>query len=143
MSAQPGTRRPPTAAQFDWGVPGVTLSPPPSHNEIPLELPALADINFDPVGMYNLRRLLGVRMAGFNRQRHRFLASDVAWVAARASEDSAHIPPNDVFFQEFHDLYNSLPPGRVGQTTRRNWGDRVQRLIFDLVRHSLLPVHHD
>jgi hypothetical protein len=44
------------------------------------------------------------------------------------------VQPHDEFFPEFHNLHESQPAGRPGQTSRREWGDQVRALIFDLVR---------
>ncbi|KAJ7342567.1 hypothetical protein DFH08DRAFT_963307 [Mycena albidolilacea] len=109
----------PTAAgsnTFDWGVPNPTVHAPPSRNPISATPQTLFDVKFNPVGAYD-----------------RFLASDIAFLASGASSDDRHILANpEDFFPEFHELYDSLPFGKPGQTTRREWADNVRNLMFDL-----------
>jgi hypothetical protein len=71
----------------------------------------------------------------FNASRNKFLAADLAFLASGASEDGRHTIEADKFFKQFHDLYDSLPKGPDGQTVRREFGDSVRTLIFDLVRN--------
>jgi hypothetical protein len=64
----------------------------------------------------------------------------VAFLASGASTDGRHILPNaESFFPEFFHLHDTVPVGRTGQLAKREWGDQVRRLIFDLVGCSCLP----
>jgi hypothetical protein len=54
----------------------------------------------------------------FNASHDKFLASDLAFLAAGASEDRRHTIKADKFFKEFHDLYDSLPQGAAGMSKR-------------------------
>ncbi|KAJ7086901.1 hypothetical protein B0H15DRAFT_950409 [Mycena belliarum] len=126
---------PPTAqAAFSWG-PGISVPPPPSRHPIPAAPAPWNEIKFTPCGAYDVRRHLGAlidELGRFNRSRHKFIASDVAFIAAGSSLEGGHeISPN-LFFPEFHDLYESLPPGKEGQNARKVWNDKVRQLIWDL-----------
>jgi hypothetical protein len=135
----------PLTPQFNWGVSGVSVPVPPSRNAIPVTVPPLSDLRFHPVDEYNVRRNLGVAMAGFRQHRDRFSASNIAFLAAGASKDGRHNISPDDFFPEFLQLHESQPSGRPGQLARKDWGDRVRRLIFDLVcyMHTLLHLYFD
>ncbi|KAJ6530409.1 hypothetical protein DFH09DRAFT_1093638 [Mycena vulgaris] len=132
MSATTPAKSSTETPSFDWGVPGIPLAAPPSRNPLPAMPPPLGDLQFTPSGAYNLRRHLGAKMESFNCQRHRFIPSDISWLASGASEDRRHLGSPGVFFPEFFHLYESLPTGGVGQVARREWGDRIWRLLWDL-----------
>ncbi|KAJ6485505.1 hypothetical protein DFH09DRAFT_1339786 [Mycena vulgaris] len=117
---------------FDWGVPGVPVPLPPSRNPISPEIPASTEFKFEPIGAYNIRRYLGAKMPDFNRQRHRYLSSDVAWLASGSSGDNHHLSFPNAFFPEFHNIYDALPKGEPGQLARKEWAERVRRVIWDL-----------
>lgn len=108
------------ALPWSWGVPGVAIPLPPSRNVIPPIAIPWDDIKFHPVGAYMLRRNLGVlfnEAERFNKSRRRFIAGDVTWIAAGTSTDGKHIPANDDFFPEFHDLYDEMPQGQADAYT--------------------------
>ncbi|KAJ7269478.1 hypothetical protein C8J57DRAFT_1508632 [Mycena rebaudengoi] len=128
MAAQTPT----DTSHFDWGHPGVIVPLPPTRVPIPLVVPPLSSLGCDPVGTFNLRRALGAQVPGFDRHRHRYCASDMAWTASGASEDGHHIVGPDQFFPEFNQLHNLLPAGNAGRETRTAWEEQMRRLIFDL-----------
>lgn len=63
------------------------------------------------------------------------MAADLGFLAAGASEDSAHgsVEP-DEFFPEYWHLYDSQPSGTPGQAARTEFGDQCRCLLFDMVR---------
>ncbi|KAJ6612565.1 hypothetical protein B0H10DRAFT_2223061 [Mycena sp. CBHHK59/15] len=123
---------------FDWGVPGVTIPLPLSKNPIPAAVTPWNDLQFTPVGAYEVQPHIGIPMdeySCFNCSHHKFLASDLAWLASGTSEDGNHLVSPDEFFPEFMDLYNSQPTGTPGQTARKAWAERIRQLMFDLMRN--------
>ncbi|KAJ7934007.1 hypothetical protein B0H13DRAFT_2306040 [Mycena leptocephala] len=110
---------PPTT--FNWGVPNVSVPIPSSRNPIAKAPPPLEDLEFTPVGAYDVRRHLGAAVPHFNRLRHRYTAADLIFLAAGACEDGRHVVPADEFFPE---------PARA-------IGDKCRRIMFDLVRPRL------
>ncbi|KAJ7683510.1 hypothetical protein B0H14DRAFT_3535115 [Mycena olivaceomarginata] len=106
----------PALPAFEWGVPGVSLLPPPPTRKPIPTIPTPWDaLQFTLLGAYE------------------FFAADLAFLASGASEDGHHTIEADKFFKQFHDLYDSLPKGPDGQTARREFGDSIRTLIFDLV----------
>jgi hypothetical protein len=95
------------------------------------------ELKFNPVGLYNLRRHLTVfpKQPGlFERYKQRFIASDLAWFAAGASEDGTHSVPPNTFHQSFEIARENLQSGAAG---KKNWAamrSNLQQLTFDLVR---------
>ncbi|KAJ7495749.1 hypothetical protein B0H11DRAFT_2227267 [Mycena galericulata] len=134
------TTAPPTSpAQcpvFNWHVPGVTVPVPPTR--VPLSATRITPwdrLEFTPAGAYEVRRHLGVDVdeyGRFNLSRDSFLASDIAFLAAGASEDGKHSDSPYQFFPEFHALYKSTPKGSVGSVARKDFGMKCRQLIFDL-----------
>ncbi|KAJ7823340.1 hypothetical protein B0H14DRAFT_3730354 [Mycena olivaceomarginata] len=129
---------PPIYVPHDWGLPGVTIPLPLNSNrEYPRLQPlAWANLKFNPLGLYDLRRRLGVltkEPGVFVTFQHRFRAADLAWLAAGASADAAgHKVPSQRFFPEQRELRNSLPPGDAGSDARRYFEQEVKTLIWDL-----------
>ncbi|KAJ7511767.1 hypothetical protein B0H11DRAFT_2214644 [Mycena galericulata] len=135
------TTAPPTSpaqrpASFNWRVPGVTVPVPPTR--VPLSVTRITPwdrLEFTPAGAYEVRRHLGVDVdeyGRFNLSRDSFLASDIAFLAAGASEDGKHSDFPYQFFPEFHALYKSTPKGSVGSVARKDFGMKCRQLIFDL-----------
>ena len=118
---------------FNWGAP-VDITMPPSGDGA---VPPWTDLKFNPLGLYNLRRHIGI-LAGepgiFTRYQSRFEAADVAWFAAGASEDNNHHVPADTFHQAFAIMRSNLPSGEEGKKWRKQVWSRLQKIIFDLVR---------
>jgi hypothetical protein len=66
---------------------------------------------------YDLRRHLGAHTdeeGQFKASINRFLASDIAWLAAGASTDGRHGVAANQFFTEFDELRDSTVTGRSG-----------------------------
>ncbi|KAJ7717535.1 hypothetical protein DFH07DRAFT_973558 [Mycena maculata] len=131
---------PPVPFVHDWAAPGVrTLPvPPPSHNGYPKVKPQpLHCLRFTPLGIYDLRRHMGVFAHSpsiWNTYHHRFEQADVAWLATGASSDNQHHPPHDAgFFPEFLALRESLPLNENGgYLPRIAFGDLVRKVLFDV-----------
>ncbi|KAJ6458736.1 hypothetical protein C8R45DRAFT_1109849 [Mycena sanguinolenta] len=117
---------------FDWGVPDPDVPVPATREAIPGVPVSLFDVNFNPIGAYDVRRNLGVKIPDFKRLRERFLDSNVAFLSSGASNDGRHFPSPDCFFPEYWQLYDSQPTGKAGQVARKQWGDRVRRMLFDI-----------
>jgi hypothetical protein len=102
---------------WNWKVPGIVVNPPSTRKEIS-EYPAAWDeLTFDPLGAYDLRRHLGAEtdeQGRFMTSRRRFQASEVAFLAAGASEDGQHSVPANSFFPEFKRLRDVLSEGPSG-----------------------------
>ncbi|KAJ6456852.1 hypothetical protein C8R45DRAFT_1110651 [Mycena sanguinolenta] len=116
---------------YDWGIPNVSVPVPASRTVIPPTPKPLGEVEFTPVGLYDVRRNLGASVPHFNRMRHRYAAADLAFVAAGASEDGHHQTSPDEFFPEYWHLYDSQPVGKPGQVARRDFGDRCRRSVWD------------
>ncbi|KAJ6544860.1 hypothetical protein DFH09DRAFT_1088398 [Mycena vulgaris] len=128
------TTVPPSA--FNWGDPTVTVSTPPTRVPIPTNITPWDNLQFTPFGAYEVCRHLRAQMdaAGhFNRSRQKFLVADIAYVAAGTSDDGRHMVMGDLFFDEFHHLYDSLPPQKLGKEAWKVFAGRIRRLVFDLV----------
>jgi hypothetical protein len=125
--------------------PSLYLEYPPvasGHSGQPL---AWSDLKFNPLGLYSLRQRIGMlcdQRGIFTRYQQSFLASDIAWFAAGASEDKSH----DVQQNTFHSLFGvsreNTPTGASGNRLRAGVRQHVRQLTFDLVRLiSLFPLH--
>ncbi|KAJ7692022.1 hypothetical protein B0H14DRAFT_3531663 [Mycena olivaceomarginata] len=124
------------AFEHDWGIPGINIPVPPTREGSgPFQRPLpFKRLIFGPLGLYDLRRRLGVPQdpGVFERYRERFLTSDLAWFAAGKSADGMHIPQQAGFFPEFGALRDTLPTGPVGSEARRLLNDKMQLAVFDL-----------
>jgi hypothetical protein len=117
---------------FNWGV-TVDIPCPPGGNS---PIPAWTELKFNPLGLYNLRRRLGAlpKEPGiFTRFKESFLASDIAWLAAGASEDGSHHLLHDRFHPLFQTFREHTPTGSSGQKLRNDVRKRIQQLLFDTV----------
>ncbi|KAJ7725662.1 hypothetical protein DFH07DRAFT_970797 [Mycena maculata] len=131
---------PPVPFVHDWAAPGVRMLPvpPPSHNGYPKVKPQpLHCLRFTPLGIYDLRRHMGVFAHSpsiWNTYHHRFEQADIAWLATGASSDNQHHPPHDAgFFPEFLALRESLPLNENGgYLPRIAFGDLVRKVLFDV-----------
>ena len=124
---------PTNSKKFNWGIP-VSIPVPPFGNG---DVPAWTDLKFNPLGIYNLCRRLGVlakEPGVFTQYQHRFEASNIAWFAAGTSEDGNHHIPDDSFHVAFNVMCSHLPAGSVGVSWRKTVRSCLQKLIFDLVR---------
>ena len=112
----------------------VAISEPPGANST---VPAWAELKFNPLGIFNLHRHLGV-LAGepgvFTRYQKNFEAADIAWFAAGASEDNDHHVAPDSFHSAFTIMRSHLPAGEEGKKWRKDLRSRLQKSTFDAVR---------
>lgn len=118
--------------------PGVGIWEPPSARPMPL---AWDQLKFNPLGLFDLRRRLGVLPSQpniFATFRDRFIASDIAWLATGIAGDGAHRVPADTFHPQFLEIRNEYPIGSAGLTRRKDLESQIRRLIFDLVRGFFL-----
>ncbi|KAJ7027668.1 hypothetical protein C8F04DRAFT_1266772 [Mycena alexandri] len=115
---------PPPPYVHNWAAPQIRQPPsqPPSHQGYPARNPLpWHGLKFNPLGLFDLRRHLGIfplTPTVWNTYRHRFLASDLSWLATGASEDNQHDPGAAGFFPEFYQLRNSLPSNDAGYQER-------------------------
>ncbi|KAK6996081.1 hypothetical protein R3P38DRAFT_2566108 [Favolaschia claudopus] len=120
----------------NWGVPGIDIQPPVSREgHAPSFVPlAWAALRFGPMGLYELRRRLGVpQEAGiFQRFRQQFNNADVAWFSGGLSIDGKHIPVRPGFFTDFDDLRKALPSGVAGYEARKDLNAKLQLALFDM-----------
>ncbi|KAJ7833793.1 hypothetical protein B0H14DRAFT_2591272 [Mycena olivaceomarginata] len=119
----------------DWGIPGIDIPVPPACVGPSRDILAFRNLRFSPLGLYDLRRRLGVHPSEpgiFQRFRDRFLTSDMAWFAGGMSSDGKHAPTTPGFFPEFIALRDSLPAGTVGNEARKMLNERMQHAVFDL-----------
>lgn len=118
-------------------MPSIQLNNPTSVEGPPL---TWSELKFNPIGLYSLQRRLGSlsREPGiFNRYQQSFLASDIAWFAAGASEDGQHVVNRDTFHPTFSIFRENLPTGTAGTTLRANLRQNIRQTIFDLVCSSV------
>ncbi|KAJ7785381.1 hypothetical protein B0H14DRAFT_3506941 [Mycena olivaceomarginata] len=123
--------------RYDWGIQGIDIPVPPSREGMgPFRHPLGWDrLRFGPLGLYDLRRRLGVHPSEpgvFQDYRARFLTADIAWFAGGTSTDNHHTPATGGFFPEFDAMRKSLPTGMVGNEARKALNERVRHAVFDL-----------
>jgi hypothetical protein len=125
--------------------PSLYLEYPPvagGHSVQPL---AWSDLKFNPLGLYSLRQRIGMlsdQRGIFTRYQQSFLASDIAWFAAGASEDKLHGVQQNTFHSLFGVSRENTPTGAPGNKLRAGVRQHVRQLTFDLVcLISLLPLH--
>lgn len=95
-----------------------------------------SELKFNPVGLCNLRNRLGLfpREQGiFVKHQERFLASDIAWFAAGASDDDNHHVKPETFHELFMICRENLPTGPLGHQLWTSFRQNLQQLTFDLV----------
>ncbi|KAJ7223776.1 hypothetical protein C8J57DRAFT_1535920 [Mycena rebaudengoi] len=123
----------------NWNVPGINKPPeqPPTHTDLPGKKPLSWDrLKFNPLGCFDLRCRLGVFKMNpllWNSYRWRFLASDLAWLVAGASDDNQHhVAAGQFFHPQFDVLRDLVPMDEAGYMARRESGESIPKLIFDL-----------
>jgi len=115
-----------------WGI-HVNLTAPPGTTEI---VPPFADLRFDPIGIYNLRRRLGAfpRNAGvFAMYQRNFRLSDIAWFAAGLHQASVPNLGPDTLLPGFWDSRDGMGSDNVAKDTRKKCKDELRDGLFDLV----------
>ena len=116
---------------WNWGIP-VSILEPPGASPQPQ---AWNELKFNPIGLFDLRRRIGVFASEpgvYNDHRTRFDAADLTWFAAGLSTEVLHLTQN-AFPPEFSTLRQTTPTGQVGSHARSALRTRVQKLTFDLV----------
>ncbi|KAJ6626529.1 hypothetical protein B0H10DRAFT_2211126 [Mycena sp. CBHHK59/15] len=127
------------ASTYDWGDPNLEiLAPPtiagspPGRKPKPWHSPSFNPMTFGAVLIF------ATESGVFNSHRSSFLASDIAWHVAGASEDNKHAAPAEGgFFPDFDILRNSLPADDAvvneGQATMwdRTFGSTTMILHID------------
>ncbi|KAF8961486.1 hypothetical protein BDZ97DRAFT_1921179 [Flammula alnicola] len=117
---------------YSTAAPSVGLPAPPGAGEHP---PAWHLLKFNPIGLWGLRRRLGLLSSEpgiYNLNRDKFDTADIAWMAAgMASEVLAPLGLTQ-FPPEFMILRNGTPSGQPGSMARSQLRSRVQRATFDL-----------
>lgn len=129
--------------RYDWGIQGIDIPVPPSREGIcPFRQPLGWDrLRFGPLGLYDLRRRLGVHPSEpgvFQDYCARFLTANIAWFAGGASTENHHTSATSGFFPEFDAMRQSLPTGMVGNEAGKALNERVRYAVFDLVRDTAL-----
>jgi hypothetical protein len=120
------------ASKANWGAP-VSIPVPPYGDG---DIPPWSDLKFNPLGIYNLRRRIGVLASErgiFNMYQHQFEAADIAWFAAGTSEDNDHYIPANTFHHAFDIVRDDLPTGEEGGKWRKKLHSRLMNLLFDVV----------
>lgn len=105
----------------------------PGNSDPPL---AWLDLKFNPVGLYNLRKCLGMlsKEPGiFRRYQQAFMVSDLAWFAAGASEDKTHHVQLNTFHPLFRISRENMPTGSSGNKLHTGVHQHLCQLTFDLV----------
>jgi len=95
------------------------------------------ELKFNPLGLYSLRQCLGMlseQRGIFTRYQQSFIASDIAWFAAGASEDNTHEVQPNTFHSLFRVSRENTPTGVPGNKLRAGVRQHVRQLTFDLVR---------
>ncbi|KAJ7291870.1 hypothetical protein C8J57DRAFT_1212290 [Mycena rebaudengoi] len=122
---------------WNWGLPGTVIPfpPGPGDSEPTPNPPDYSQLKFNPLGLYNLRRLQGilVNQPGiYNTHKAKFDAADLAFLAAGASEDNQHKASRATFASAFFALRDSLPATDTGRDLRRRFSKSIQMLLWDL-----------
>ncbi|KAJ6617482.1 hypothetical protein B0H10DRAFT_1948210 [Mycena sp. CBHHK59/15] len=125
------------SSSWNWGLPGIHVPHPPTDNSHDLSAlpPPYEDLKFNPLGLYNLRRRLGVLASEpgiFNTYQQRFEDADIAWLASGASEDGTHAIGPSAFFPAFFALRASLPSDDQGRDHRKRFSDKIRRVLYNL-----------
>ncbi|KAJ6624352.1 hypothetical protein B0H10DRAFT_1943250 [Mycena sp. CBHHK59/15] len=128
---------------YNWGLPGIDiLQPRTCDGTISPQPSSWNQLEFTPIGIYDLRRHIGV-FAGdpgiFQRYKHQFLGSDIVWFTVGSSDDGRHFPHPGHFFNEFDTLRSSGPIGQVGSDECKALREIIRCLTFDMVLLHLVP----
>lgn len=123
-----------TRQPWNWGIP-VNIPAPDFYDDEPCEL---ASLKFSPVGLYDLRRRIGVLTAEpgvYNQHQAQFDASDLAWFAALLSSSQALLAAGPApYALQVHALFRDLRQLTPLTQSQLELRGRVQDLTFDLVR---------
>ncbi|KDR78505.1 hypothetical protein GALMADRAFT_208999 [Galerina marginata CBS 339.88] len=109
----------------------VQIDVPPNAGQQPLPFRSL---RFHPLGLYDLRRRLGVFQGEpgvYTAFRQNFDAADLSWFTPGLSTSPSTAPGSVQFFPEFSELMDSTPRGVPGNIARRALRQRLRALTFD------------
>jgi hypothetical protein len=115
-----------------WGIPNDIPVPPGGDGAVP----PWPELKFSPLGVYNLRRRIGVfpeEPGIFMRYRDRFLHTDVAWFASGLHNDGQHGTSHNTFHSLFHTARLDTGTGETATKLRNKLRDSVRDHIFDMV----------
>ncbi|KAJ7220385.1 hypothetical protein C8J57DRAFT_1536863 [Mycena rebaudengoi] len=124
-----------TTPVINWGAPGVFISPPNTRYPLPTTPTPWESLEFHPLGAFELCRHLTAHTdepGRFNQFKSKFLASDIAFLAAGASDDGLHSVRTTEFFRELDEIRAVLPVGPPGQASRKSWEEEIRKLLWDL-----------
>jgi hypothetical protein len=110
-----------------WGIP-VNIPTPPNAG---VEPASWEKLKFSPLGLYDLRRRLGVLQDSrgiFHQYQSRFLAADLAWLVEGTHTDGNHSVPRE----RFHPAFQIAREGTT-QTDRTQNKKKLLNLLFDIV----------
>jgi hypothetical protein len=111
-----------------WGI-HVDIQAPPGATD---EVTAWQDLKFNPLGLYDLRRRLGVlrdQRGTFVQHQHRFLASDIAWFVAGSHDDGNHQTESN----SFHPMFFEARLHTTNAQERQVFSKKSRDLLFDTV----------
>ena len=115
-----------------WGTHVDILVPPGGNGGVP----DWAELKFNPLGLFNLRRRLGAlsREPGvFMRYKDKFLHSDIAWFASGLHNDGQHTTSRDTYHPLFLTAREHTGTGEPANKLRNKLRDSVRDHIFDVV----------
>lgn len=119
-----------------WSTPVDIKAPPGGDSPT---VPDWADLKFNPLGIYNLRRRLGAlpKEPGiFMRYKPKFLQSDLAWFSSGLHNDGQHMTPSNVYHQLFNTAREHTGTGEAATKRRNALRDTVRDQVFDTVSIS-------
>ena len=121
-----------------WKIP-VNIAPPAAGDATPIT--PWKDLFFSPVGLYHLRRWLGVHEKHrnlFTSNQPRFRSADLAWFAGGVHKDGLHFHPINTFHDWFIRLHQATARNTVLKEERKGVLAELQELVFDTVCCCLL-----
>jgi len=125
-----------TPQPWNWGIP-VNIPPPDVYGDQPIEL---ASLRFSQIGLYDLRRRVGVLTnspGSYNQHQQQFDNSDLAWFSSNLSSSQALLAPGaGPFAHQFHEQFRNLRQLTPSNAARLELRTRIRDSIFDEVRIS-------
>jgi hypothetical protein len=115
---------------------GTDIPAPPGATR---PIPEWTDLKFNPLGLFNLRRRLGMltdQPGIFTQYQGNFLLSDISWFAAGLHTDSQHTTPIDQCHSLFLTAQEHVGVGERANKLRFDTRDAVRDGVFDLVSIS-------
>ncbi|KAJ7695222.1 hypothetical protein B0H17DRAFT_1198911 [Mycena rosella] len=112
-------------SNWNWRVPGVNVHTPATRIPISTTPASWSSLTFDPLSAFDLRRHLGAHTDEFD-------ASDIAFLAAGASDNNQHDVDPSQFFPEFDNLRNVTPMGPPGNVEHKLFTELARKTMWDL-----------